>query len=375
MFASLCCRASCAVSRFQANAARTPATLLAAICSPLPEPPMTMPSEPGSATTRRAGLQAVRRVVVTGGVLGGTDVDHVVTSLGQVGESGGLQLEAGMVGTEVDAHGEQCVLPAVSARPGPDDQGTTSTGNFCRATTARETEPDAIRCRKSAKPVCRFPTTTQAASRSSAIRTSSAPASPVVDTSSQRHAGQIAGGGQRARPVRPRRRPRPRRWRPSPRGSARSPRPSAWPGAGRAPAAAADRLPGPGTPPRAAAGRRRWRRPRPATIGPLAQVRRQRDAVAATCRRAGGRPPTAGSGRVRRVIDCLRSPNGAAGQPAELTLAVPDRVTARPRRCTDGTAGGGLRPEIAAGTTDPSNCETPRSCPVSRTAAPRSGSA
>ncbi|CPU66795.1 Uncharacterised protein [Mycobacteroides abscessus] len=50
-FASLCWRPRRAVSRFQASAARTPTTLFAAICSPLPEPPMTTPSEPGSAAT------------------------------------------------------------------------------------------------------------------------------------------------------------------------------------------------------------------------------------------------------------------------------------------------------------------------------------
>ena len=52
--ASLCWRARLAVSSLQTSAARTPLTLLAAICSPLPEPPMTMPSEPGSATARVA---------------------------------------------------------------------------------------------------------------------------------------------------------------------------------------------------------------------------------------------------------------------------------------------------------------------------------
>ena len=51
-FASLCWRASCAVAVFQTSAARTPGTLLAAICSPLPDPPMTTPSDPGSATVR-----------------------------------------------------------------------------------------------------------------------------------------------------------------------------------------------------------------------------------------------------------------------------------------------------------------------------------
>ena len=48
-FASLCCRASVAVSSFQTSAARIPLTLLAAIASPFPEPPMTMPRLPRSA--------------------------------------------------------------------------------------------------------------------------------------------------------------------------------------------------------------------------------------------------------------------------------------------------------------------------------------
>src|SRR5690606_25879287 len=43
-FASLCSRASSAVERFQTSAARTPSTLFAAICSPLPDPPNTTPS-------------------------------------------------------------------------------------------------------------------------------------------------------------------------------------------------------------------------------------------------------------------------------------------------------------------------------------------
>ena len=53
-WASLCWRVRVAVSMFQASAARMPGTLFAAICSPLPEPPMTTPRLPGSASTRRA---------------------------------------------------------------------------------------------------------------------------------------------------------------------------------------------------------------------------------------------------------------------------------------------------------------------------------
>ncbi len=52
--ASLCWRASWAVSVVQASAARTPGTLFEAICSPLPEPPITMPRLPGSPMTPSA---------------------------------------------------------------------------------------------------------------------------------------------------------------------------------------------------------------------------------------------------------------------------------------------------------------------------------
>ena len=52
--ALLCSRASDAVSVLQASAQRAPGTLLAAICSPLPEPPSTMPRLPGSATVLTA---------------------------------------------------------------------------------------------------------------------------------------------------------------------------------------------------------------------------------------------------------------------------------------------------------------------------------
>ena len=52
--ALLCWRASWAVSTLHASAHRAPGTLLAAICSPLPLPPRTMPRLPGSATVRRA---------------------------------------------------------------------------------------------------------------------------------------------------------------------------------------------------------------------------------------------------------------------------------------------------------------------------------
>ena len=59
-FASLCCLASSAVGTLQTSAARAPRTLLAAICSPLPEPPKITPSDSTpaawSATTAIAAL-------------------------------------------------------------------------------------------------------------------------------------------------------------------------------------------------------------------------------------------------------------------------------------------------------------------------------
>ena len=56
--ALLCSRASTAVSFDQTKAARIPSTLFAAICSPFPEPPRTIPSEPASfATASAAGIQ------------------------------------------------------------------------------------------------------------------------------------------------------------------------------------------------------------------------------------------------------------------------------------------------------------------------------
>ena len=53
-WALLCSRASCAVSVLHASAQRAPGTLLAAICSPLPDPPITIPRLSGSATVRAA---------------------------------------------------------------------------------------------------------------------------------------------------------------------------------------------------------------------------------------------------------------------------------------------------------------------------------
>ena len=56
--ALLCSRANFAVAMFQASAARIPLTLFAAICSPFPEPPITIPSEFESlATASAAGMQ------------------------------------------------------------------------------------------------------------------------------------------------------------------------------------------------------------------------------------------------------------------------------------------------------------------------------
>jgi hypothetical protein len=58
--ASLCSRASSAVAMLHTSAARTPCTLLAAICSPLPDPPNTTPSVSIPAAWSRTTAWAAR---------------------------------------------------------------------------------------------------------------------------------------------------------------------------------------------------------------------------------------------------------------------------------------------------------------------------
>ena len=94
---------------FHTSAARTPGTLLAAICSPLPEPPMTTPRLPGSATVALAHLEAERRVVVLRVVLERAAVDRLVAGLGERPLQVLLELQAGVVGADEDAHGGESV--------------------------------------------------------------------------------------------------------------------------------------------------------------------------------------------------------------------------------------------------------------------------
>ena len=97
--------------------ARTPRTLLAAICSPLPEPPMTTPRLPAAVGDHAlGGPQAEHRVVVEGVVDERPVVDGLVAVLGQPGDEVVLELETGVVGAEVHAHAGHCSTPA---RPCP----------------------------------------------------------------------------------------------------------------------------------------------------------------------------------------------------------------------------------------------------------------
>ena len=93
-----------AVSTLHARAQRTPGTLFAAICSPLPEPPITMPRLPGSARSSRRG-DAERRVIVLGVVHVGPAVDRLVAGGPEVLDDGLLEFEARVVRAQVDAHG------------------------------------------------------------------------------------------------------------------------------------------------------------------------------------------------------------------------------------------------------------------------------
>src|SRR5690606_38268578 len=58
------------------------------------------------------GGQAVRRVVVVGVVGVWADVDRLVAGPGQPGDEVGLEVEAGVVGAEVYAHGQSVAPPA-----------------------------------------------------------------------------------------------------------------------------------------------------------------------------------------------------------------------------------------------------------------------
>ena len=103
--ASLCWRARTAVSSDHTSAQRMPATLLAAICSPLPEPPMTTPRLPRLGGHGLGRAQAEDGIVVERVVDEGTVVDRLVAVLGQPGRQVGLEVETGVVAAEVHAHG------------------------------------------------------------------------------------------------------------------------------------------------------------------------------------------------------------------------------------------------------------------------------
>src|SRR3954470_22405353 len=112
-FASLCWRASSAVSLFHTRAARTPGTLFAAICSPLPEPPMTTPSEPGSATVRSPTSKQYGGESSCASYSKAPPAHGSVTGVGQYPQQVVLELEPGVVGADEDAHdGESVRLAA-----------------------------------------------------------------------------------------------------------------------------------------------------------------------------------------------------------------------------------------------------------------------
>ena len=103
--ASLCWRLIRAVYRSLHSAARTPRTLLAAICSPWPEPPSddATVDRPSAVDHRPADGGADRRVVDRlGGV--GAEVDDLVAELGEGPQQVLLERVPGVVGPDGDAH-------------------------------------------------------------------------------------------------------------------------------------------------------------------------------------------------------------------------------------------------------------------------------
>jgi DNA-binding transcriptional ArsR family regulator len=105
--ASLCSRASSAVAMLQTRAARTPRTLLAAICSPFPDPPNTTPSVSIRGLIAHDGLggtDAERGIVVQRVVLDRPVVHDVVALPREVVLQLRGELETRMIGGDVDAH-------------------------------------------------------------------------------------------------------------------------------------------------------------------------------------------------------------------------------------------------------------------------------
>jgi hypothetical protein len=77
---------------------------------------MTTPRLPLVGDHAAGGLDAVGRVVVVRVVGGRADVDHVVTGRGQLLDQVGLQLEARVVRSEVNAH--DGIMPALASSAG-----------------------------------------------------------------------------------------------------------------------------------------------------------------------------------------------------------------------------------------------------------------
>jgi hypothetical protein len=81
------------------------ATLLAAICSPWPEPPSTMPRSASPRTTARPtaaqNCGVVDRIRAVG-----AEVEHGVVEVGEHRDQVALQVVAGVVGADGDPHGD-----------------------------------------------------------------------------------------------------------------------------------------------------------------------------------------------------------------------------------------------------------------------------
>ena len=117
-FASLCSRDSRAVYRSLQSAARAPSTLLAAICSPWPLPPSTMPRSARPSATCSRDIGTNRRIVHRRRlVVGAAIVDDVAEPL-QRSNQVLLQREARVVGADRDAHRMRLYRPCHAGRGG-----------------------------------------------------------------------------------------------------------------------------------------------------------------------------------------------------------------------------------------------------------------
>ena len=121
-----------------------PTTLLAAICSPLPDPPITTHKRAGIGYHSLGSRDAEDGIVVLGVIGVRPVVNHLVTVLGESLDQIVLQLESGVVAADVYAHGSTMADPAAA-----DERSPLRCTSPKRSTRPRDVQRPRLTCRLS----------------------------------------------------------------------------------------------------------------------------------------------------------------------------------------------------------------------------------